>query len=1021
MQGRVTAAERSKNQIKLTGAGVNARHLEALGDVHASSENSAVALEYFGRALTILEEQPGSSPLELSRLLRKTAECCEARGELSQAAANLKRARRLLIGVSAPRTERAILLGRSANIAYLQGRYALAHRLGRIALSTLRVTSDHSEVARVENCLGAIKQRTGHLEVAREYYENALATYRRAGDEVGVAKSLNNVANILRLLGSYREAIGYYQKAQRLNETAGNHALLAGNCLNVGIVHTLLAQWPLAAAAIQRSLQLAEQIGHQTLIVRSLITDSLLARRRNEYARAVLALERAEKIAESSGLRREVLLALEFRGELSAEEGKYSEALGLLTRALEGAVALAPEGDLVLEIQRRLADVHMALGDTVQAEHSAQAALRLAERLGDQAEGATALRVLARISMGRGTWEEAYTQLTTAINALETLGDRWELARTCIVAGDLALKDPSQPVRAEIGLTWYRRAEALAREIEDNFLAVRAGLGLARGEILRGRLDAAFHHLDAISRLTGSLPDRQRTSLQILISEVRGEAEARAAHLPAVTVSNSRLIEQVSYLLRGSSNPLEALGRILHLLSDTIGADRAFIARVGEEGGRIIVTHNFGQNGAEEILETLRAADLLVHDRTIVSTCVPADPRLGAHRGPFSGVRSFIQSPLGLPQRSAGWLYIDRLVSSGTGPFLQGDVTAVTVLAGLATAGVLEAEHAVLERDCAHLRAQLTSAHPFEEIITQNASMFEVLRLVEKVGPTDARVLIEGETGTGKGLLARCIHRVSRRVKQPFIQINCAALPEPLLESELFGHVQGSFTGAIRDKHGLFEEANHGTLFLDEVDKTSEGTQGKLLHVLDHSEIRPVGSNKWRSVDTRVICATNVDLAARIRSGRFLEDLYYRLNDIVISVPPLRERRDDIPLLIHHFLDHFRNTMEKPIRGISDTVISLLSAYDWPGNVRELEKAVRRMIVLADPDEIISENLLPMSIRSERRLVNGTLKEEVERVERRLISDTLNACSWNRSLAARRLKVSYPFLLAKIREFGLRP
>jgi transcriptional regulator with PAS, ATPase and Fis domain len=303
--------------------------------------------------------------------------------------------------------------------------------------------------------------------------------------------------------------------------------------------------------------------------------------------------------------------------------------------------------------------------------------------------------------------------------------------------------------------------------------------------------------------------------------------------------------------------------------------------------------------------------------------------------------------------------------------------------------------------------------------------MQSVLKLLGKVGDSPATVLFMGETGTGKGLLAQVVHEISNRRDKPFVQVNCAAIPEQLLESELFGHLEGSFTGAVRDKIGLFEEANGGTIFLDEIDKVPETVQAKLLHVLDRSEIRPVGATRNRTVSARVICATGCDLRSRIREGRFLEDLYYRLNDITVKVPALRDRREDVPLLAQHFLSMYSRQMEKNVGGFAPDVMALFLEHEWRGNVRELEKAVKRMVVLADEGESLTRDLLPAEMLEGRTGRNGhhegangqglTLRGNVSELELRMISAALERNDWNKAGAARELGLSYPTLLSKIR------
>jgi two-component system response regulator HupR/HoxA len=281
-----------------------------------------------------------------------------------------------------------------------------------------------------------------------------------------------------------------------------------------------------------------------------------------------------------------------------------------------------------------------------------------------------------------------------------------------------------------------------------------------------------------------------------------------------------------------------------------------------------------------------------------------------------------------------------------------------------------------------------------------------------------------GETGTGKGLLAQVVHEISNRRDHPLVQVNCAALPEQLLESELFGYVQGAFTGAIRDKVGLFEEAADGTIFLDEIEKVPETVQAKLLHVLDSGEIRPVGATRSRRVDARVICATGCDLRERIKEGRFLEDLYYRLNDISIRVPSLRERREDIPVLAQHFLNYYGKQMEKRFPGFAPDVMKAFLDYEWRGNVRELEKTVKRLVVLGDDGEVLDASLLPVEMRDtlatgSERVAGMSLRSNVSQLERKMVSQALERHQWNKARAARELGLSYPTLLTKIRTFKL--
>ena len=268
-----------------------------------------------------------------------------------------------------------------------------------------------------------------------------------------------------------------------------------------------------------------------------------------------------------------------------------------------------------------------------------------------------------------------------------------------------------------------------------------------------------------------------------------------------------------------------------------------------------------------------------------------------------------------------------------------------------------------LELENRALRREVERRTSFHEIVGESAGMLRVFDLTEKVASTDATVLITGETGTGKDLIARAIHHAGSRKENPFVAQNCGSLPDTLLESELFGHQRGAFTGAHVDKKGLFELADGGTVFLDEIGETQPGMQVRLLRVLQDGEIRPLGSSRTRTVDVRIVAATNRDLREDVEAGRFREDLFYRLHVVEIALPSLRERGEDISALAHHFLDRMNQRMSRSLEGFTRSAMDRLSVYDWPGNVRELENEIERVAVLAAGESLVSVDMLSERIR----------------------------------------------------------
>jgi two-component system response regulator AtoC len=319
------------------------------------------------------------------------------------------------------------------------------------------------------------------------------------------------------------------------------------------------------------------------------------------------------------------------------------------------------------------------------------------------------------------------------------------------------------------------------------------------------------------------------------------------------------------------------------------------------------------------------------------------------------------------------------------------------------------------------LRAEL-GQQPLHGLVGRSRAMSELAKLVRKVAGYPTTVLVTGESGAGKELIAKNIHRLSDRSQRPFVAVNCGAIPENLLESELFGHVRGAFTGAVRERQGLFEQADGGTLLLDEIGELPVGLQVKLLRVLQEQVIRRVGGSKDVSVDVRVVAATARKLQDEVVQGTFRDDLYYRLNVVHLQVPPLRERAEDVPLLVDHFIARLNERFGKSVRGVEPDAARALLRYPWPGNVRQLENVVERAVLLAEGPEL-SVNDLPHELLDTRTPVLAeeelSIKQRVAALERDLIAKALERTAGNRSQAARLLEISYKALVYKIRDYGL--
>jgi DNA-binding NtrC family response regulator len=358
-------------------------------------------------------------------------------------------------------------------------------------------------------------------------------------------------------------------------------------------------------------------------------------------------------------------------------------------------------------------------------------------------------------------------------------------------------------------------------------------------------------------------------------------------------------------------------------------------------------------------------------------------------------------------------------------PFTPDEVAVVVKKA-------LETRRMMLEN--IYLRGEIQAKYRFENIIGNSGKMQEIYRLIAKVAPTNSTVLITGESGTGKELIARAIHYNSARKDRPFVPVDCAVLSENLLESELFGHIKGSFTGAIVTKPGLFEVADGGSLFLDEIGNISLAMQSKLLRVIQEREFTPVGGTKLKKIDIRLIAATNQDLPEKIREGTFREDLFYRLNIIPIQLPPLRERTEDIPFLALHFLKKNCQEMGKNLKALSPAALELLVRYSWPGNVRELENIIERAVIMTDEEVLLPQHFpfplqesaegisfnLPRTSEELKELKRHLRDKAVEEAERLFVLGALTRNDWNVTRSAKDVGMLRPNFQALMRKHNIR-
>ena len=493
------------------------------------------------------------------------------------------------------------------------------------------------------------------------------------------------------------------------------------------------------------------------------------------------------------------------------------------------------------------------------------------------------------------------------------------------------------------------------------------------------------------------------------------------------------LLFEISQTLDQSVDLEHVVNPLLKAIGENMGMLRGTISLLNRQTGEISIEAAYGLSTSQRERGKYRLGEgitgkVVETGKPMIIPNISAEPtflnRTGARKDFHKKDISFICVPIKLGNETIGTMSVDRLFAEDIS--LDEDVRLLSIISSMIARAVklrqeIEEERQRLLEENTRLQEELKDRFRPSNIIGNAHAMQEVFDLIAQVSKSDATVLVRGESGTGKELVAQALHYNSLRAEKPFVKVNCAALPETVIESELFGHEKGAFTGAISTRKGRFEIANSGTIFLDEIGDLSPTTQIKLLRVLQEKEFERVGGNDTIRVNVRIITATNRNLEELMERGIFREDLYYRLNVFPIHIPPLRDRTSDITLLADYFTEKYSKANHKTIKRISTSAINLLMAYHWPGNVRELENCIERAVLLST-DEVIHGHLLPPTLQSAESTntqLHSTLPEAMEGMERELLLDALKSTKGNMAKAARLLGITERIMGLRVKKHGI--
>jgi len=908
---------------------------------------------------------------------------------------------------------------------------------GRQSLAVFQSTAADDFLGDTHSVLGLAYLGLGDTKNARIHARDALAIYRRLGDEAGMMRVYNELARIHFVRGEYDIATDFLGDAveiARRRDDAEKEAMLLGN---LGRVYLLQGRWVDAGEALSAAHARAMSAGNRVSVGRNLLSLAYLAILRHDFRMASAHLDAALTVIETAGLVRERAIYFEYSGWWQFEQEHWIAAKEAFRRALEVGRRLSAENDLVSQSLRGLAECEAALEDWHEARRLAEQGLAVAIATADRAEVGCLYRALARALAHLGDHPESAATLAKATECLTAVGDVYELARLAVARAEILSltvpEDRSAPIAA-----LAEAAQLFGRLQADKHIAdvqwrlvetYRRGGQAAEAVALARRLIASYGS-------NGSAPDRVRELVALLADEcvnrsLSAQNEFRLVGMPWTATATSSPVEEAD--VRGDD-----LQQAIDFCRTRLGASRVLLVEVtadGRRSGRVAAQSGGTADFAQRVAAFAASAyqHELPTDQPRYHWSVVGAPKLAAHLVDDKGQvpTAVISVPVELGPQSSGILYADVVATDEAGQaagFGPRDLDFAVAYAEIVAWRSMKVRSEGLLRDVQRLRDQLGRECEFPSIITQNGAFRETLARARLIVDADVSVLLQGETGTGKDVLARAIHYSGSRRDRRFVSVNCAALPETLLESELFGVRKGAFTGADRDKIGLFEEADGGTFFLDEIGEMPLSIQTKLLRLLESKEVLRLGDTKPRPVDVRVISATNRDLTQEMERGTFRRDLFYRLTPLVFILPPLCERREDIPLLIDHFIESIAAATGRRVR-LAPEVVRILCAYHWPGNVRELENEIRKLVLLTDPGSVVGPDRLSRKFASEVPEAGTppgqamperfSLYDHIAQIERQYIVRALTECSGVKKHAAQRLGIPESTLRLKMKIYDI--
>ncbi len=847
--------------------------------------------------------------------------------------------------------------------------------------------------ARILNDQGEIHSALQYGEIAEEYMLEALQLYHKLGDREGEIQALGSLAYLCDVSERHKDAIAYMRREIEKRSMLGdpqNEAFIQGREGQAVLVEF---RFETAKGYLETAVKAFKQpsLEHHRIWALNLLPRVYFYL--SDFNRAEAVCHEVINEWRKRGLLYWEAMNLLWLGELALERGDFTAALEYAEISVERFLE-TPRRDYVYRAYAIAATATARMGDD-------ETALEWAEKTseGTQQTSGMYTGILPLVYGGIGVAlakagriaeaEEAFEQAIECRK--ESKGDNW--ARALLMAGEFYLyRDDMAKAQAHL-----KAAKQAFEEMEMSYF-------LEKTQVLLNQFDGS-------SRGRNNAPTRS--------SEIS---------VDTLSVDRFRLLYDVSSELTTERDVKVLLDRILGNLLAVYSAERVIVAIKNDTPKGFVIDavryHNVKADDAEELSRGI-IRRVIETNEPVLSIDAQTDDRLNRYQSVIDyNIRSVLCVPLfHVSEGVMGALYVDHRGIGNT--FSEADQTFLQAFANLVGVALVNARmYEKLKEKAQYLQKEVEKQYQLDDLVGQSDAMQTIYYLIERAAKSDIPVLVQGETGTGKELAARAIHYNSTRKDQPFLSQNCAALSPELLQSELFGYKKGAFTGANEDHKGIFEAANGGTVFLDEIADASPQLQRSLLRVLQEGEIRRVGETENRAVDIRIIAATNRDLKQEVENGSFREDLYYRLHGIQIDMPPLRQRIEDVPLLAEHLLTRAKEETNKSVGGLTVGAIRALTSYNWPGNVRELENKVRRAVALSEEGDEITSDLFSEAVG---HAVSGVsveyqrhLQDRVQEYEKWLIMDALEKYEGNITHTAKELGITRAGLQKKINRLGLK-